>query len=61
MGLGPSIVIRLSQALKSGSYLYFDRYFSSLPLFDVLNDVGLLETGTIMKHRIKDVHLSEKN
>ena len=40
--LGAKVVARLSRALMGGHYhLYFDNYFSSLPLFDSLLEDGL--------------------
>ncbi|XP_049782815.1 piggyBac transposable element-derived protein 3-like [Schistocerca cancellata] len=60
LGLGPSIILRLAQTLPQGARLYFDRYFTALPLLQQLLDLGLEGTGTIMKNRVKPVHLTEE-
>ena len=52
MGLGEAVVLRLSQTLPEGCKLYFDRFFTSLSLLDVLSDKNIKATGTIMKNRI---------
>ncbi|XP_049944396.1 piggyBac transposable element-derived protein 3-like [Schistocerca serialis cubense] len=53
LGLGPSVILRLAQTLPQGARLYFDRYFTALPLLQQLLDLGLEGTGTIMKNRVK--------
>lgn len=60
LGLGPSVILRLSETLPQDSRLYFDRYFTTLPLLDVLNSKGLEATGTVMKNRIRDIHLTDE-
>lgn len=52
IGLGEAVVLLLSQTLTEGSKVYFDRYFTSLPLLDALSDNNIKATGTIMKNRI---------
>ena len=50
--LGAKVVERLSRALVGGHYhLYFDNFFSSLPLFDSLLEDGLYACGTFRKYR----------
>ena len=50
--LGAKVVERLSRALVGGHYhLYFDNFFSSLPLFDSLLEDGLYACGTFRKDR----------
>ncbi|KAG5877986.1 hypothetical protein JTB14_032217 [Gonioctena quinquepunctata] len=34
LGLGPSVILRLVETLPEHSYLYFDRYFSTVGLMD---------------------------
>ncbi|XP_046994398.1 piggyBac transposable element-derived protein 3-like [Schistocerca americana] len=60
LSLGPSVILRLAQTLPQGSRLYFDRYFIALPLLQQLLDLGLEGTVTIMKNRVKPVHLTEE-
>ncbi|XP_047109525.1 piggyBac transposable element-derived protein 2-like [Schistocerca piceifrons] len=60
LGLGPSVILRLAQTLPQGARLYFDRYFTALPLLQQLLDLGLEGTGAIMKNRVKPVHLTEE-
>ncbi|KAF0299728.1 PiggyBac transposable element-derived protein 3 [Amphibalanus amphitrite] len=52
VGLGEAVVLRLSETLPVESKVYFDRFFTSLPLLDALSDRNLKATGTIMKNRI---------
>ena len=52
MGLGEAVVLRLSQTLPEECKVYFDRFFTSLPLLDALSDKSIKATGTIMKNRI---------
>ncbi|GBP44035.1 Chimeric ERCC6-PGBD3 protein [Eumeta japonica] len=50
-GVGASVVLRLANTLPEGSFLYFDRYFSSLPLMKELTKRKLEGTGTLMANR----------
>lgn len=62
LGLGPAIVIYLAQSIPPGSCIYFDRYFTTVPLLEKLVDLNLHGTGTIMMNRIADrqqVHFKE--
>lgn len=52
-GLGPAVVLRLASTLPEGSSLYFDRYFTTVPLIQKLSEKNLFGTGTIMNNRIK--------
>lgn len=45
-------ILRLSESLVPGHYLYFDRYFSTIKLLNELLFRGFNSTGTIMKNRI---------
>lgn len=55
LGLGPGIVLRLVESLPAGSFIFFDRYFSTIPLFGKLQDLNLQGCGTIMLNRIKGI------
>ncbi|CAG4945853.1 unnamed protein product [Parnassius apollo] len=50
-GMGPAVVLRLASTLPEGSFLYFDRYFSSLPLMQELQKRNMDGTGTLMMNR----------
>lgn len=50
-GVGAAVVLRLANTLPEGSFLYFDRYFSSLPLMKELVKRKLEGTGTLMANR----------
>lgn len=54
LGVGASIILHLSKSIPRGSCIYFDRYFSSIPLFEKLNSIGLHGTGTLMMNRIPE-------
>lgn len=58
-GLGPAIIMRMTRSLPIGSFVYFDRYFTTLPLLDKLRQCGYEGTGTIMVNRLKGVTLKE--
>ncbi|CAK1592619.1 unnamed protein product [Parnassius mnemosyne] len=45
-------ILRLSESLVPGHYLYFDRYFSTTKLLNELHLRGFNSTGSIMKNRV---------
>jgi len=59
LGLGPAVVIHLSQTIPEGSVLFFDRYFTTVPLMDRLISKKIMATGTIISNRLKNVHFSQ--
>ncbi|XP_065365596.1 piggyBac transposable element-derived protein 3-like [Calliphora vicina] len=60
LGLGPGFVLRLAETLPEGSKLFFDRYFTTIPLLQALLKRGIYATGTIMRNRIKNVHFTNE-
>ncbi|KAM3965016.1 piggyBac transposable element-derived protein 3-like [Aphomia sociella] len=54
LGLGPAVVLRLIQSVPPGSCVFFDRYFTTIPLLDELKRIGYHGTGTIMANRIPE-------
>lgn len=52
LGLGPGVVLRLSQSIPPGSCIFFDRFFTTIPLLEELKNRGYHGTGTIMANRI---------
>lgn len=52
-GLGPSVILRLVQTLPAESYVFFDRYFSTVSLMEQLLTLKIYGTATIMNNRIK--------
>ncbi|CAK1583879.1 unnamed protein product [Parnassius mnemosyne] len=45
-------ILRLSESLVPGHYLYFDRYFSTTKLLNELHLRGFNSTGSIMNNRV---------
>uniref|UniRef100_A0A8C4QGL5 Si:ch211-255f4.7 n=1 Tax=Eptatretus burgeri TaxID=7764 RepID=A0A8C4QGL5_EPTBU len=54
VGIRGSVVLKLSETLTAGTQLYFDRYFTSIPLLDKLKDKGILASGTIMMSNLRE-------
>ncbi|XP_037518745.1 piggyBac transposable element-derived protein 3-like isoform X2 [Rhipicephalus sanguineus] len=52
LGLGPNVVQLFATTLPLGTSLFFDRYFTTLPLIEQLGKMNLRGTGTIMKNRL---------
>ncbi|KAG5877031.1 hypothetical protein JTB14_005253 [Gonioctena quinquepunctata] len=50
--LGESAFISLCDTLVPGHHIYFDRYFTTIKLADVLLERGFHATGTIIQNRI---------
>ncbi|KAK9692916.1 Transposase IS4 [Popillia japonica] len=50
--LGEAAIIRLCDTLVPRHFLYFDRYFTTIKLADVLLEKGYHGTGTIARNRI---------
>lgn len=54
LGVGASVILHLSKSIPRGSCIYFDRYFSSIPLLEKLNTIELHGTATLMMNRIPE-------
>lgn len=52
LGIGGSVVKKLSVDIFPGTTIYFDRYFTSIHLLDYLLEKGIFGVGTIMNNRI---------
>ena len=51
--MGGKLVIRLAENLDEGSVIYMDRFFTSVPLLDVLHYHAKCQgTGTLQNSRI---------
>lgn len=61
MGLGAAVVLRLVSTLPQNSYVFFDRYFSTIALLEKLSDLGIEGTGTIMANRVTGVKFKADN
>lgn len=65
LGIGGSVVKKLSQDVRPGSTIFMDRYFTSCPLFDYLRERDINAVGTILNKRMpstaKSVIRSDKD
>jgi len=53
LGLGGSVVVKLVNTLPSDKYiLYFDNFFTSLPLLEQLATNSICATGTVRVNRV---------
>lgn len=52
LGLGTLVIKRLSETLPSGTKLYCDRFFMSVPAVDHMLRKQVYLTGTVMKNRV---------
>ena len=60
MVIGASAVISLLDNVPAGSFLYFDRYFTSEALLDYLLEKRIAATGTVIRTRIpRHIHFKE--
>lgn len=57
LGLGPSVVMTLVRTIPPQSFVFFDRYFTSVPLLEKLSSIGLEGSGTIMGNRVSGVEV----
>lgn len=59
LGASSNVVMRLSREIPHNENyrLYFDNYFTSLPLLEYLSKKGILSLGTVRRNRIPDCKL----
>lgn len=50
--LGESVVLRLCETVDEKSHIFFDRYFTTIHLLDMLRSRNLGITGTVMANRV---------
>ncbi|KAF6206224.1 hypothetical protein GE061_017453 [Apolygus lucorum] len=53
--LGECVVLRLSEIVNENTHLFFDRYFTTIHLLDMLRERNLGGTETIMANRIPKI------
>ncbi|XP_045459924.1 piggyBac transposable element-derived protein 2-like [Melitaea cinxia] len=59
--LGEASILSLCETLMKGHHIYFDRYFTTVKLADILLQKGFYATGTIQRNKIpKNCHLSDE-
>ncbi|KAG5876669.1 hypothetical protein JTB14_013245 [Gonioctena quinquepunctata] len=51
--IGPSVIFRLVETVPNGSSIFFDRYFSTVPLMKKLTQINIDGIATIMSNRVK--------
>lgn len=62
LGLGPAVILRLCQTIPPGSFLYFDRYFTTVPLLKELLLKGFRATGNVRMNRLENFNFkNDKN
>jgi hypothetical protein len=47
LGLGPAVILRLINTIPEGSSVFFDRYFTTIPLMQKLVQLKIHGTGTL--------------
>ncbi len=52
LGIGGSVVHKLTENVNKGHVIYCDRYFTSVALFQHLSEKGILAVGTIQANRV---------
>ncbi|KAF2889292.1 hypothetical protein ILUMI_16881 [Ignelater luminosus] len=59
LGTSANIVVRLSRGVPHNQFyrLYFDNYYSSIPLVSYLSSIGIYSLGTIRRNRISNCKL----
>lgn len=53
LGLRPGVVLRLIHTLPEDSSIFFDRYFTTLPLMSKLTELQIHGTGTVQINRLQ--------
>jgi len=53
LGLGPAVILRLINTIPEGSSVFFDRYFTTIPLMKKLVQLKIHGTGTIQMNRLQ--------
>lgn len=66
MGLGASVVLQFADVLRTVNaqapfHLFFDNFFTSIPLLDELRVRGFQATGTIRENRVSKCPLPANN
>ncbi|XP_071051365.1 piggyBac transposable element-derived protein 3-like [Onthophagus taurus] len=62
LGVGAGVVLEYAQALRKEwpdkkCHLFFDNFFTSIPLIEKLTDWNFYATGTVGENRLKDISL----
>uniref|UniRef100_A0A1Y1LG12 PiggyBac transposable element-derived protein domain-containing protein n=1 Tax=Photinus pyralis TaxID=7054 RepID=A0A1Y1LG12_PHOPY len=66
LGLGPGVVLRFTDVIQKSKplmtfHLYFDNFFTTLSLLDILSQRGIRGTGTVRENRLGVCPISSSN
>jgi len=53
------VVLRLAKTVLEHNVLFFDRYFTTVPLLESLNAIYIKAIGTIINNRLKNIYISK--
>lgn len=61
LGFGPAVIPRLVDTIPKENFIFFDKYFTTIPLLNKLIELDIFGTGTIMSNRVQDFDMKSDN